>query len=225
MTENELRQKAVNTFAPFMGAKRYSMEHERILDAYNSISPLPRGFKMTTGYDYCAATVSAIGVLSGLADIFPLECSCTLHIQQLQKRGAWIESDTYIPKPGDLIYYDWDDTGAGDDTGGPEHVGMVEKCDGKTITVMEGNTGGGFGRRTIAVGGRYIRGFGALDYKSKSTTEDKPMNEMEQAKQWAIENGIIQGYGDGNYGWDDPLTRKQFVTILFRLFKKGILKG
>jgi len=218
VTEKELRQRAVNTFAPFMGARRYSDKHRQILDAYNSIVPLPRGVKMTESYDYCAAAVSAIGVLSGLQEIFPLECSCNLQIAQLKAKGVWVENDAYIPKPGDLIYYDWEDSGTGDDMSEADHVGMVESVNGTTMTVMEGNTGGGFGRRTISVNARYIRGFGALDYASRG---DENMTEMEKAMQWAIDKGIIKGYGDGDYGWDDALTRKQFVTILYRLFEKS----
>lgn len=216
MTENELRQKTVDIFAKYMGARRYSAEHEEIIAAYNTISPLPRGFKMTTGYDYCAATVSAIGVLSGLQDIFPLECSCNRQIEQLKAKGVWIESDSYVPKPGDLIYYDWDDTGSGDNQGEADHVGMVEKVSGSMMTVMEGNVSGGFGRRAIAVGGRYIRGFGALNYKSK---EAITMTETEQAQKWAIDNGIIKGYGSGEYGWEDFLTRKQMAIMMHRLYK------
>jgi len=220
MTENELRQKVIKTFAKFMGEKRYSAAHQRILDAYNTISPLPRGFKMTVAYDYCAASVSGIGVLCDLQDIFPLECSCNKQIQQLKSKGVWVENDAYIPKPGDLIYYDWEDSGIGDNLSEADHVGMVESVNGTTMTVMEGNTGGGFGRRTIAVNGKYIRGFGALDYKSKETKE---MNEIEQAQKWAVENGIIKGYGGGEMGWDDTLTRKQMCIMLYRFFK--LIKG
>lgn len=81
-------------------------------------------------------------------------------INDAKKMGIWQESDAYVPSPGDCVLYDWDDDGKGDCTGYPEHVGMVENCNGKTITVIEGNMSGGIvGRRTLAVNGRYIRGF------------------------------------------------------------------
>lgn len=50
-----------------------------------------------------------------------------------------------------------------------------------------------------------------------------------EARQWAVDNGIIVGSGtaaDGqpNYMWDDVLTRQQFVTVLYRFAKKvGLL--
>ena len=219
MTEKELRQKAVDAFVPFMGQKRYSEAHLRILDAYNSITPLPRGYKMTDTDDYCAAAVSAVGVLSGMQDIFPLECSCNKQIEQLKAKGVWIEDDAYIPKPGDLIYYDWQDAGSGDDTAEADHVGMIESVSAAVMTVMEGNTGGGgLSRRTISVNAKFIRGFGALSYASKS---DGELSEAEQAQKWAADEGIIKGYSDGSFGWSDALTRSQLVTILYRLFGKS----
>ena len=33
---------------------------------------------------------------------------------------------------------------------------------------------------------------------------------------WAAENGIVQGYGDGTFGQNKPLTREQLATILCR---------
>ena len=218
MTESELRQKTVDIFAGFMNERRYGAGHQRILDAYNSIRPLPRGVTMDMNLDYCAAGVSAIGVMAGLADIFPLECSCNLQIEQLKAKGVWVENDNYTPKPGDLVYYDWDDTGSGDNTGIAEHVGMIEDAGGAEMTVLEANTGAGFGRRWLAVNARFIRGYGALDYASKG---DGTMSETETAMQWAIDIGLIQGYGDGDYGWDDALTRRQFVTMMYRLMVLG----
>ena len=50
------------------------------------------------------------------------------------------------------------------------HVGIVEKCDGKTITVIEGNKSNKVGRRTLAVNGKYIRGFGVPAYTTQSAS-------------------------------------------------------
>ena len=36
------------------------------------------------------------------------------------------------------------------------------------------------------------------------------------AVEWADEYGIAKGYGNGTFGPDDPITREQFATILFR---------
>lgn len=43
------------------------------------------------------------------------------------------------------------------------------------------------------------------------------------AIKWASEEGIVLGYGDGNFGPDDYITREQMVAILYRYtkYKKG----
>lgn len=33
---------------------------------------------------------------------------------------------------------------------------------------------------------------------------------------WAADNDIIGGYGNGEFGTDDPITREQIVTIIWR---------
>ena len=48
----------------------------------------------------------------------------------------------------------------------------------------------------------------------------------EQARQWAVDNGLIVGSGtlpDGspNYAWQDFVTREQLVTILYRWSRKN----
>jgi uncharacterized repeat protein (TIGR02543 family) len=40
-----------------------------------------------------------------------------------------------------------------------------------------------------------------------------------QAVAWAAENGIVLGYGNGNYGPDDSITREQMAVILYRYAK------
>lgn len=46
------------------------------------------------------------------------------------------------------------------------------------------------------------------------------------ARQWAVNNGLIVGNGatpDGspNFMWEDQMTREQFVTVLYRLAQKN----
>lgn len=41
-----------------------------------------------------------------------------------------------------------------------------------------------------------------------------------EARDWATSHGIIAGYGDGDYGWGDPVTREQLAVILYRLQNK-----
>ena len=45
------------------------------------------------------------------------------------------------------------------------------------------------------------------------------------AVRWANQNGIIQGYGNGKFGPDDPVTREQMVTIFWRYSSKPKAAG
>jgi hypothetical protein len=110
------------------------------------------------------------------ATIIPRECSCAEMIQLLKKIGAWQEDDRYIPEPGDIIFYDWDDAATGyattDNAGAPEHVGIVECVAGGQITVIEGNKGKAVGRRMVSVNGRFIRGYGVPKYPDDTTKQE-----------------------------------------------------
>jgi hypothetical protein len=91
-------------------------------------------------------------------------------IELFKKLGRFIESDAYVPSPGDIMFYDWDDTGSGDNKGQSDHVGIVEKISGTTITVIEGNYSNSVKRRTMKVNGRYIRGYGVPKYDEVKTS-------------------------------------------------------
>ena len=133
-----------------------------------------RGYKVTYTDAWCATFVSAVAVKLGYTRIIPTECSCNYMIRGFQSIGCWVENDAYVPKAGDVIFYDWQDIGIGDNVGSSDHVGIVEKCDGRTITVIEGNISNKVGRRTLAVNGKYIRGFGVPAYTTQSASTPAP---------------------------------------------------
>ena len=173
------RSNLIEAMQSFEGAKTGNAKHLEILNLYNSVKPLPRGVKMVTSYAWCAATVSAAIVKAKLYNELPRECSCGKLIELFKQKGMWVENDAFVPTVGDLIFYDWDDNGVGDCAEGHDHVGMVEKVENGKITVMEGNKGGAFGRRTIAVNGRYIRGFAHLSFSD----DEKPAEIPDAIKQ------------------------------------------
>lgn len=163
------RQKIVNMAVSYLGYKESDGSHRKIIDIYNAHKPLARGYKVKYTDAWCATFVSAMAIKCGITDIIPTECGCGKMIELFKKLGAWQESDAHVPQPGDVMFYDWDDSGKGDTTGDPEHVGIVEKVSGNTITVIEGNYSNSVKRRTMTVNGKYIRGYGVPKYAEGST--------------------------------------------------------
>ena len=109
---------------------------------------------------------------AGLTDIAPTECSCSRMIELYKRLGRWQEADSYAPKIGDVIMYDWQDKGVGDNTGAPDHVGIVVAVNGTSLTILEGNKSEALAYRALNVNGRYIRGYCLPDYASKATATE-----------------------------------------------------
>ena len=177
MTELELRQQVCDKILSWMGFKQSDGSYQYILNLYNSHKPLARGYAIRTGDAWCACTVSAVAIACGLTDIMPTEVSCPQMIQLYQKHplSRWEESDSYRPKIGDIIMYDWQDSGNGDDKGTADHVGIVTATSGNVLTIIEGNMGGKVGTRQISVNARYIRGYCLPNYAWKAGQATDPV--------------------------------------------------
>ena len=183
MTEKQLRQKVVNWLENLNGSKDYSAGHKKILDVFNK-SGLCSRYKMTVNDPWCATGTSAAFIATGLTEIFPcVECSCSAMIALAKQAGIWVENDAYKPKIADVVLYDWDDDGVGDNKGDPDHVGIVAGVSGSYIDVIEGNMGEGkVGHRKIAINGRYIRGYICPKFASLATKSTGTTNNTTSAK-------------------------------------------
>ena len=164
------REKVVATAKSYVGCKESDGSFKKIIDIYNSHKPLARGYKVKYTDEWCATFVSAISIACGLTDIMPTECSCSKMIELYKKLGCWQESDSYVPSPGDLIMYDWEDSGSGDNTGQPNHVGIVASVEGTSIIVIEGNKSEAVAYRAMTVNGKYIRGYCVPNYAKIAPT-------------------------------------------------------
>lgn len=56
----------------------------------------------------------------------------------------------------------------GDNTGAPDHVGIVAALNGTSLIIIEGNKGQALAYRAMTVNGKYIRGYCLPDYASKA---------------------------------------------------------
>lgn len=197
------RQAIVDKMRSWLGCHEGDAVHKHIIDTYNNHKPLPRGYAVKYTDPWCATTTSAAAIECGYTDIIPIECSCKKLIELFKKIGCWVENDAYIPEMGDWIFYDWQDAGIGDDTGDPEHVGVVEKVKDGKIYVVEGNKSDGVNERVININGKYIRGFGVPKYDDKSVVVPVQQQQAKQQVkrppekyQWGMDVSKYQGVID-----------------------------
>lgn len=190
------RQAVVDLAKSWINKNETDGSFRTIIDIYNSYSgPFPRGTRMEYSWAWCAATWSALAIKLGYTSIMPIEISCFYLIEAAKKMGCWVESDSYVPSPGDAILYDWQDSGSGDNQGTPDHVGTVEYVSGGYITVIEGNKDDAVKRRTISVNGRYIRGF--ITPKYDSDTVSGPIQEPNKSIDQVAHEVITGLWGNG----------------------------
>ena len=147
----------------WVGYSETDGRYRHIIDIYNSDSPLPRGYRVKYSDEWCAVTVSAAVILSGLKEKIGKECSCEQFIRIFKEKKIWREDGREIPRKGDIILYNWNDKYQPND-GWADHIGVVEKVENRLITVLEGNCNGSVKRRKLYVGNGYIRGYARPDY-------------------------------------------------------------
>lgn len=174
--EKALRLLYVETAQSYLGCNEADGSHQSIVDLYNAHETLAQDYTVTYTDSWCAAFVSAMAIQSGLTDIIPTECSCERHIGLFEDLGRWEERDTYVPLPGDLIFYDWDERRLGDSTGWADHVGIVVGTKWPFIKVIEGNREDSVSYHYVLMGHPQIRGFGLPDFTAAAKEHTEKEN-------------------------------------------------
>lgn len=157
------RNSVVKTAKTYDGVKKGSAKHHEIIDIFNTVKP--DGY--TAGYNdhWCAEFVSAMFIKAygkkNAQNIMVLSASCGRMQQKAQQAGIWEERDNYKPGIGDVVLYDWDDNGSGNNVGWPDHVGIVSSVSKNGFYVIEGNMGYNsiVGYRELKINNKFIRGF------------------------------------------------------------------
>ena len=169
----------IDTMAGWIGLDRANKSHKVIIDTYNnyikSHSGAGRGYQVSYTDAYCDTTVSAAFIKNNAVDLIGgVECGCEEHIKLFKAKGIWKEDGNLTPAPGWIILYNWDDSTQPND-GVADHIGIVESVNTskKNFTVIEGNMSGKVGRRTVAIGWGYIRGYAVPNYSQAANTTSK----------------------------------------------------
>ncbi len=209
------------TAARWLGTKEGSREHKEILKTYNSIRPLPRGYTLKESDPWCAAFVSAAAVQSGAGERYPLECSCGRIIEKAKDMGIWVEQDDHIPTVGDWVLYNWNAKPTGDDTGAPDHVGVVIGMEDGEILVVEGNYNNAVKLRRVSIDWSRLRGFVHPELEE----EEMRYHTLEQVPGYArstieklVADGSLRGIAEDDLGLSEELIR-----ILVILDRRGRL--
>ena len=179
------------------------------------------------GYNYriewCACFISWLAEKLGITDIIPIDMSCNSQIKKFKSMGVWHTDRNF--QSGDIIYYDWDISGDAD------HVGIIEKVNVMSLTVIEGNNGNypndRVRRREISSGSSLIFGYARPEYpsvtfrKSSANTINvflPTLRKGDSGNSVKILQAFLVAYEystgtsgiDGEFGFDTESAVKQF---------------
>ena len=113
--------------------------------------------------EWCACFVSWCANECGYIDagVIPKFAACASQgVPWFQDRGLW-QDNSYEPRPGDIIFFDWDDGGQ---DGQSDHVGIVEKVENGRVYTIEGNSGDSVRQNSYPIGYYEIYGYGVPAY-------------------------------------------------------------
>lgn len=105
--------------------------------------------------EWCACFVSWCANECGYVEsgVIPKFASCSWGVQWFKERGQWRQAG-YVPRAGDLIFFDWDHNSE------PDHVGIVESVSGTYVNTVEGNSSNVCRQRKYNLDSKDILGYG-----------------------------------------------------------------
>ncbi|SHG58297.1 CHAP domain-containing protein [Bittarella massiliensis (ex Durand et al. 2017)] len=113
--------------------------------------------------EWCACFVSWCANECGYIEsgIIPKFAGCVQGSNWFKERGLW-QDNSYEPRPGDIIFFDWaDETGQ---DGSSDHVGIVQKVEDGRVYTVEGNSGDECRQNSYPIGYYEIYGYGTPAY-------------------------------------------------------------
>ena len=105
--------------------------------------------------DWCAMFVSFCLHYAGVEEM-PLDANCPNWVKALQEQDLYQTHWDYIPQPGDIIFFDWENDGRAN------HVGIVEEVIDTDVVTIEGNSGDRVTKNKYELHDDRIAGYGVL---------------------------------------------------------------
>ena len=183
-----------------------NMSHEEALKIYNGQKKLPRGYKVTQKDPWCATWVSAVLIKARVK--LNYECSCNELIKL--NKDLWVEDDNFHPQIADLVLYDWQDTGVGDNKGSADHVGIVCEINSTGFKVIEGNMSNKVGYRILKYNGKFIRGFITPPYEEKKYSRGDVNDDIKIIQAYLKGLGLYKDKVDGSFGKNTEAAVKKW---------------
>ena len=94
---------------------------------------------------------------------------CGDGINKFKEKGEWQDRETdgtlYIPKPGDIIFFDWIEKDTGEQDGISDHTGIVKNVDieNNKVHTIEGNSGDAVKEQEYDLNNIQIVGYGTIN--------------------------------------------------------------
>lgn len=190
-----LAQVILNHARNYLGTTKGSSKHLEIIQGYNREKPLPVGYAVNVGDDWCDIFVSFIGIISGAKELIGHECGVERHKRLFQTMGIWL--GLIKPKAGDIVIFRWD----GRLDGVADHIGFVESVSDGYIETIEGNTfiagQSVVGRRKYLWNQKCIQGYARPKYPKVAVEGQKLVEEKKKIDDAIVESIIRGDWGDG----------------------------
>ncbi len=176
----------------WIGSVKWGANHKKIIDGYNAVRPLPRGYAVQYSDDWCDTFISFVAVKVGAKDLIGRECGVERHKDIFKQLGIW--KGLVRPRVGDVIIFNW----SGNRGGWGNHIGYVASVAGDRITTIEGNTTvngqSTVAYRTYALNSVYIQGYARPKYAEGGQA---PKVELSGDIEQLARDGIAGKLGNG----------------------------
>lgn len=169
------------------------------------------------GYDWCAIFVDYVMLKAcnfNVSAFIDLTNHTTLGAGVKYAMRQYTYRSYEQPEVGDEVFY------YNESSARWTHTGIVVEVFNTGFTTIEGNCSNSVKRYANSfkkVGYKFI--FGRPDYEKAA----KFMNKLNDFEQWAVDSGLFAGRSDGEFHFDDPITRGEIAIVLKRFHDKYIL--